>query len=189
MLGVNGDTVTYDAESRQVTAVEPPSLGGATETYSYDGGGQRVEKSGPSGTTVYVYDALGQLAAEYSTVAAVQPPCKTCYLSYDHLGSVRLVTDQNAGVISRHDFLPFGEEIVGVAGRSGAPWGAADNVNQKFTGQERDAETGLDFFQARYYGSALGRFTSPDTGNAGVDLTIRRVGTGTRMWGIIRWRL
>ena len=31
-----------------------------------------------------------------------------------------------------------------------------------FTGKERDAESGLDFFGARYYGSALGRFTSPD---------------------------
>ena len=31
-----------------------------------------------------------------------------------------------------------------------------------FTGKERDQETGLDYFEARYYGSALGRFTSPD---------------------------
>jgi YD repeat-containing protein len=45
-------------------ATEPPSLGGAMENYSYDGAGQRVEKSGPGGTTVYVYDAFGQLAYE-----------------------------------------------------------------------------------------------------------------------------
>jgi RHS repeat-associated protein len=32
----------------------------------------------------------------------------------------------------------------------------------KFTGKERDQETGLDYFGARYFGSALGRFTSPD---------------------------
>jgi len=32
----------------------------------------------------------------------------------------------------------------------------------EFTGKERDQETGLDYFGARYYGSALGRFTSPD---------------------------
>jgi RHS repeat-associated protein len=30
------------------------------------------------------------------------------------------------------------------------------------TGKERDAESGLDYFGARYYGSGLGRFTSPD---------------------------
>jgi RHS repeat-associated protein len=38
-----------------------------------------------------------------------------------------------------------------------------------FTGKERDGESGLDFFQARYYGAALGRFTSPDPMNAGAD--------------------
>ena len=32
----------------------------------------------------------------------------------------------------------------------------------QFTGKERDAESGLDYFGARYYGSALGRFSSPD---------------------------
>src|SRR4051812_7069238 len=33
---------------------------------------------------------------------------------------------------------------------------------QKFTGKERDQETGLDFFGARYMSAAQGRFTSPD---------------------------
>lgn len=32
----------------------------------------------------------------------------------------------------------------------------------KFTGKERDAESGLDYFGARYYGSNMGRFMSPD---------------------------
>ena len=31
-----------------------------------------------------------------------------------------------------------------------------------FTGKERDAETGLDYFGARYYGSKIGRFTTVD---------------------------
>jgi RHS repeat-associated protein len=34
-----------------------------------------------------------------------------------------------------------------------------------FTDKERDSESGLDFFGARYYGSALGRFTSADPSN------------------------
>jgi RHS repeat-associated protein len=38
---------------------------------------------------------------------------------------------------------------------------------QFFTGKERDGETGLDYFEARYMSSAQGRFTSPDPGNAG----------------------
>jgi len=35
-------------------------------------------------------------------------------------------------------------------------------VSEKFTAKERDAESGLDYFGARYYGSALGRFSGPD---------------------------
>ncbi len=111
----------------------------------------------------------GQVVAIENATAGA--PCQTCYLSYDHLGSVRMVTDQNAAIIARHDYLPFGEEILGgEAGRS-SQWGATDSVNQKFTGQERDAETNLDFFQARYYTGGVMRFLSPDPGNAGADLT------------------
>jgi RHS repeat-associated protein len=49
-------------------------------------------------------------------------------------------------------------------GRSGNGFGAGSNVNQMFTGKERDGENtpSLDYFGARYYGAALGRFTSPD---------------------------
>jgi RHS repeat-associated protein len=159
--------MAYDAENRQISATD--GVTHAVENYLYDGAGQRVEKTGPGGASVYVYDGFGQLAAEYST-AATAYPCATCYLSYDHLGTVRMVTDQHAWVIARHDYLPFGEEIgANTAGRNGQ-WGAAnDAIAQKFTGQERDSETGVDYFNARYFGAALGRFTSPDPGNAGAD--------------------
>jgi RHS repeat-associated protein len=43
-------------------------------------------------------------------------------------------------------------------------------VRQQFTDKERDGETGLDYFLARYYSSAQGRFTSVDPENAGADL-------------------
>jgi RHS repeat-associated protein len=134
--------------------------------------GQRVEKTIAGGaTTVYVYDAFGQLAAEYST-AINTSPCTTCYLTWDHLGSTRLVTDQNAKVVARHDYLPFGEEIAGSTAGRGSQWGpSVDNINQKFTGQMRDSETGIDYFNARYFGAALGRFTSPDPANVGADLS------------------
>jgi RHS repeat-associated protein len=67
-------------------------------------------------------------------------------------------------VISRRDFLPFGEEIQsGTGGRTTAQgYGGQDSIRQKFTGYERDNETDLDFAQARYYKSAHGRFNSPD---------------------------
>ncbi len=152
---VNGDTLGYDAENRQSSAYDPNSQ--ATETYAYDGLGQRVMKVGPSGTTLYVYDAFGQLAAEYASGAALPSPCATCYLTYDELGSVRLVTDANANVIARHDYLPFGEEIPNGWAYRSSQWGAFDNVEQRFTGQMRDSETGQDFFNARYFTAALGQ--------------------------------
>ena len=46
--------------------------------------------------------------------------------------------------------------------------GAGANFRQ-FTGKERDSESGLDYFGARYYGSALGRFTSPDEFKGGFE--------------------
>jgi RHS repeat-associated protein len=67
--------------------------------------------------------------------------------------------------MARHDYLPFGEEIPSGYANRGAEWAADDSVKQKFTGQERDQESGLDYFGARYYGSALGRWTSPDRVN------------------------
>lgn len=39
---------------------------------------------------------------------------------------------------------------------------AASNMMNQITSKERDAETGLDYFGARYYSGAQGRFTSPD---------------------------
>jgi RHS repeat-associated protein len=144
----------YDAENRQISY----ALGGVTTTYTYDGDGRRVKKVSGSTTTVYVYDAQGQLAAEY---APVQPAaCVTCYLTADTLGSTRMLTDEAGTPRECHDYLPFGEEIP----RTGAGGCYTSNTSNtlKFTGKERDAETGLDYFGARYFSGAQGRFTSPD---------------------------
>jgi RHS repeat-associated protein len=63
--------------------------------------------------------------------------------------------------MKRHDYAPFGEELVNGA-RPNVPGYAADSTRQKFTNKERDVETGLDYFGARYYSSQEGRFTSVD---------------------------
>jgi RHS repeat-associated protein len=162
LTAIGGYTFEYDAENRQTKA----TINGITTTYQYDGDGHRVQKMQGSQTITYVYDAMGELAAEYHSQAADSLLCTTCYVSVDHLGSTRMMTGPQGQIIGLHDYLPFGEEITGVGGRTRL-WGATDAVNQKFTAKERDPETGLDYFGARYYGSALGRWTSPDPGNAG----------------------
>lgn len=61
------------------------------------------------------------------------------------------------------DYLPYGEQIPqGVGARTGPCWAAGEEPRQRFTGKERDAESGLDYFAARYFSGAQGRFTSPD---------------------------
>lgn len=175
--GLGGNAATYDAENRMITLAEPASAGGNAIQFTYDGLGQRVMRSLNSGaaSTVYVYDAVGRLAAEYST-SPQAPSCTTCYLTQDHLGSVRLVTDSKGSIVSRHDYLPFGEEIgAGVASRNSVAgngaWGPQNETDAKFTGQLRDDNAGLDYFNARYYSPGLGRFSSPDPGNAAADPT------------------
>ena len=120
--------------------------------------------------TTYVYDAFGNLAAEYNGASA-SCGTPTCYITWDHLGSTRLVTDANGAAQMRYDYLPFGQEIpAGVDGRasgSGGYLGSPDFLNPKFTGQIRDEETGLDFFNVRHMSGSQGRFQSPDQPNAG----------------------
>jgi len=75
------------------------------------------------------------------------------YYHVDALGSLRAVTDQSQAVIERHDYAAFGEEI--------PPPGIVES-KVRFTGKEHDAETGLDYFGARYYSNWTGRFTTVD---------------------------
>ncbi len=149
-----GHTYTYDAENRLVKFDN-----GAT-TYSYDGSGNRIKKVSGGAVTVYVYNVNKQLVAEYANST---PATQTSFVTSDMLGTTRVVTDANGGVKARHDYLPFGEEVgAGVGGRTVQQGYVADNVRQKFTGKERDFETGLDYFLSRHYASRYGRFISTD---------------------------
>jgi RHS repeat-associated protein len=89
----------------------------------------------------------------------------TNWLVADQLGTPRMIFDKSGSLANtkRHDYLPFGEElIVGQGARTTVQGYTADSVRQKFTSKERDIETGLDYFVARYFASSQGRFTSPD---------------------------
>jgi RHS repeat-associated protein len=138
--------------------------------------------------TVFVYDAQGQLTAEYGTASGT---VRTDYLTADQLGSTRVIVDQTGAVLNCYDYYPFGEDIAaGTGGRPGCfgngayPGSGPDEASQKFTGKERDWETGLDYFGARYMSSAQGRFTSPDP----TFLNIRKVVSPQR-WNLYGYAL
>jgi RHS repeat-associated protein len=159
----NGHSFGYDAENKQVAYDGGATISGGA-SYLYDGDGKRVKKvnGGSLETTIFVYDAGGQMVAEYTT-ANQQPTGGTSYLTMDNLGTPRIITDASGSVKARHDYLPFGEELTaGTGGRTQQQGYSSDSVAQKFTGKIRDGETGLDYFLARYYSSSQGRFTSPD---------------------------
>jgi RHS repeat-associated protein len=158
MKNAEGRTFTYDAENRQVSLDKDPNTTEKDATYSYDGDGRRVKKVVSGVATTFVYDAGGRLVAEYTNSPQTQTG-GTRFVIADMLGSTRLVANELGDVKERHDYLPFGEELF--VGRTQQGYGVMD-IRQKFTGYERDAESGLDFAQARYYASTQGRFTSVD---------------------------
>jgi RHS repeat-associated protein len=168
--------LSYDAENRIKSAVTTPNASDGTGTYVYDADGRRIKKIWTAGTTThttyYLYNALGQLVAEYSTQAAVSTG--TAYIHTDMLGSVRMVTGEKpsnapAPILECYDYVPFGRLLNSAdnSRNTGCYPNSPDTqitsrLPQKFTGKERDAETRLDYFGARYFSAAQGRFTSPD---------------------------
>jgi RHS repeat-associated protein len=180
LLNDGAHSYAYDAENK-VAKVDNVSA------YTYDGEGQRVRKlvaenlrfiygisdqlicefSGSTGALLkeYVYGASGLLAT--IEPAAINTN-GTRYITADQLGSPRVLTNSGGSVISRHDYMPFGDELgAGVGGRTtgmGFP-GTSDNLRQKFTGYERDSESSLDYAINRYFHAQQGRFESPDSYN------------------------
>lgn len=175
-LDATNQKYVYDAENRIKEFFAYKTDQDPYAVYDYDGNGNRVRKvSGPEEAkveTVFVYDGGGQLVAEYSTELA--QTARVGYLTKDHLGSPRITTDEDGEVVSRHDYLAYGEDVAEVLGAvggrsSGQGYGAADEIRKKYTGYERDDESGLDYAKARYYNSYHGRYTSSDPLMASAD--------------------
>jgi len=131
----------------------------------YDGDGNRVQKSngklywyGPGGEVLDESDASGNITDEYVYFAGLRIAHRDSsgnvyYYFEDHLGTSRIVTNATGTMCYDADFYPFGGERV---------YTNTCPQNYKFSGKERDAETGNDDFGARYYSSSLGRFTIGD---------------------------
>ncbi|QHI98115.1 hypothetical protein GT347_09000 [Xylophilus rhododendri] len=88
----------------------------------------------------------------------------------DHLGSSRLELDQQARIISREEYYPFGATAVSTA-RSATE---AQYKFLRYSGKERDA-TGLYDYGFRYYAPWLMRWTNPDPAGAAGGLNLYRM--------------
>ncbi|OFX84020.1 MAG: hypothetical protein A2W99_03275 [Bacteroidetes bacterium GWF2_33_16] len=80
------------------------------------------------------------------------------YQYSNHLGSAILETDNNGNIISYEEYHPFGTSSYRVS----KPDSDLSLKRYRFSGKERDDETGFYYFGARYYAAWLGRWTSSD---------------------------
>jgi len=163
--GTDSVSATYDSENRIATA----SKGGVSTNYTYDADGNRVKKTNGSTGTLYWYmtpgivaesDLSGNLKSEYvffngERVARrdLVTPTGVFYYFSDHLKTASVITDSAGNIKAESDYYPWGGELQFVNN---------DSNHYKFTGKERDSETQLDYFGARYYSNGLGRFISAD---------------------------
>ncbi len=154
-----GKQFLYDAENHQ-TQVKDAANNPIGE-YLYDGEGKRVKKISSTEITVFVYNGGGTLVAEYSTVVAPPATAQVSYLTSDHLGSARVITDQNGKVTTRKDYMAFGDEATSAQRSTNLNYDSSE-TRKGYTGYEKDTESGLEFAQTRYYNAMHGRFTSVD---------------------------
>jgi RHS repeat-associated protein len=180
------------ATSRQaVNATPPPDRVPETTFYIYDAGGQRVRKvterqngtrkaeriylggfeiyrefdgSGAGITfereTLHVMDDKKRIALVETKTKGHDdsPPQLVRYEVGNHLGSTSLELNDRASIISYEEYTPYGSTSYQAVDQRIK----AAAKRYRFTGKERDEETGLTLQGARYYAPWLGRWTSCD---------------------------
>ena len=158
MTRTGTDPVTYDYRGL--------TTGYGSATYLMDPDRRRVKKTVGTAVTYYLRGADGTVLAEYSgqtlsaryvyagtrRIARIAGDSASYYLA-DHLGSTRAFVDDSGAVTATYDYWPYGD-ILATSG--------AESTHFRFTGHERDPESGLDYMLARSYAYDIGRFLRPD---------------------------
>lgn len=89
----------------------------------------------------------------------------------DHLGSSGLVIDDDGTWVNREEFTPYGE----------TSFGGVKRKRYRFTGKERDNESGLNYQGSRYYAPSLNRWMSCDPMTLSLDDSPETEGDHTRL--------
>lgn len=155
----------YDAGGERIRKIIDKGAG-ATEERIYLGNYEIYrEKQGTSTTkerqSLHIADDTGRiclietLTTENATSVSSPTPVRRYQLS-NHLGSVGMEVDEEGDIISYEEYHPYGTT---------AFYWKNTSISQKryrYTGKERDAESGLSYHSARYYLPWLGRWLSAD---------------------------
>ena len=154
---------SYDAENRLINVDS-----GGTASYIYDANGRRVRKTNAGLNYDYLYDLSGHVITVFTggwargevyianRHLATYTNGTTYFAHSDWLGTERARTTVTGAVYETCTSLPFGDNL---------QCSTTDPSPLHFTGKERDSESGLDNFGARYNSSSFGRFVSPDPDN------------------------
>ncbi|HEU0054266.1 MAG TPA: RHS repeat-associated core domain-containing protein, partial [Longimicrobium sp.] len=148
----------YDAAGQRVKKVVRTQGGGVEITVYVDGAWERQSWRRADGAVgacalLHVSDGARRVAVLRSGDRHPDDagPAEQVHLG-DHLGSATVVVDGGGGWVNREEFTPYGETVFGGFARK----------RYRFTGMERDGESGLACHGVRYYASWLGRWTSTD---------------------------
>ncbi|MBU2515405.1 VCBS repeat-containing protein [bacterium] len=115
-------------------------------------GPETVLEALASGRMPY-YGSMETLSLTSTTTGPVPG---TWFYHQDHIGSSTVITDAEGNEATRIAYLPYGE--IDMDHSTGT-----ETITHKFTGQELDEETGLMYYNARFYDPGIGRFLTPDT--------------------------
>jgi RHS repeat-associated protein len=183
----------WDYRNRLASVLFKDAGGAVTKTisYTYDGNNQRIGKNVDGAVERYVidrnqialvFDGAGNQTHRYlygttvDQVLADETPTGMVWALADRLGTVTDLVDNSGSVVNHITYDSFGK----VQSQSNAGVG----FRYGYTGREQDAETGLDYYRARYYDSASGRFISEDPigFGAGDSNLTRYVGNSPANW-------
>jgi RHS repeat-associated protein len=161
----SGKQYTWDFENRLVSVTVP---GSGTTTFKYDFLDRRSQKSGPLGTTNYLYDidnlllevdSSGNTLARYTQTQRIDEPLAmfrsstASYYQSDGLRSITALSNAAGSLSQTYTYDSFGNTTA-LTGTLTNPF--------RFTGRELDTETSLQFSRHRYYDASIGRFTGED---------------------------
>jgi RHS repeat-associated protein len=160
----------YDSAGQRVRKVTESSGGAKRKERLYMGGFELYREFDAGGNvtlareTLHLMDHKKRIAlVDIKTADSSAPPGSlprtTMRYQYDnHLGTACLELDENAAVISYEEYYPYGSTSY-QAGRTAAE---VSLKRYRYTGKERDEETGLYYHGARYYAPWLAVWTSAD---------------------------
>ncbi|MFE2146037.1 SpvB/TcaC N-terminal domain-containing protein [Streptomyces sp. NPDC059456] len=152
----------HDSAGERVRKVTVTMGGAVKNERRYLGGFELYREYGAGGTTLeretlHIGDAGEQIAlVETAVLPAGRPAVR--YRFTDHQESVCVELDENGALVGHEEYHPYGTTAF-QAGRTAAETGLK---RYRYTGKERDDETGLSYHGARYYAPWLGRWASCD---------------------------